>query len=119
MADSTAALAANKPSLWRRIRGIHPGLVLAALDLVGLGIASYLSIEELQNHPLVCATGGIFDCNAVAHSSYSLPFFGIPVAVYGVILSLTLFTLAIAWWRTNNYKLLLLHYGLSLVGVAF
>jgi uncharacterized membrane protein len=41
------------------------------------------------------------------------------VAVYGVFLSITLFLLAIAWWRTGNYKLLLAHYGLSLVGVAF
>ena len=46
-------------------------------------------------------------------------FAGIPVAVYGVFLSITLFTLAILWWRTGNYKLLLAHYGLSLVGVAF
>ena len=119
MADTTLAGAAGRRSLWRRIRGIHAGLVLATLDLIGLGIASYLSIEELQNHPLICTTVGIFDCNAVAQSSYSRPFAGIPVAVYGVCLSLTLFVLAIAWWRTNNYKLLLLHYGLSLVGVIF
>ena len=119
MADTTMAGTAGRPSLWRRIRGIHPALVLATLDLIGLGIASYLSIEELQNKPLVCTTVGPFDCNAVAQSAYSRPFAGIPVAVYGVILSLTLFSLAIAWWRTNNYKLLLLHYGLSLVGVLF
>jgi uncharacterized membrane protein len=61
------------------------------LDLIGLGIASYLSIEELQNKPLAFVTGGIFDCNAVARASYSRPFAGIPVAVYGVFLSLTLF----------------------------
>jgi uncharacterized membrane protein len=99
----------------------HPraGLVLAALDLIGLGIALYLSITELQNKPLLCTNNSIFDCNAVAQSSYSRPFAGIPVAVYGVFLSLTLLVLAIAWWRTNNYKLLLLHYGLSLVGVLF
>jgi uncharacterized membrane protein len=119
MADSTAAVVATRPSLWRRIRGIHPGLVLATLDLIGLGIASYLSIEELQNKPLMCPKVGIFDCNAVAQSAYSRPFAGIPVAVYGVCLSITLFILAVAWWRTNNYKLLLLHYGLSLVGVIF
>ena len=35
------------------------------------------------------------------------------------VLLVALFALAIAWWRTNNYKLLLLHYGLSLVGVVF
>jgi uncharacterized membrane protein len=110
---------AARPSLWRRIRRIHPGLVLATLDLIGLGIASYLSVEELQGKPLICATNSVFDCNAVATSTYSRPFAGIPVAVYGVCLSITLFVLAIAWWRTNNYKLLLLHYGLSLVGVLF
>ncbi|HEX7592097.1 MAG TPA: vitamin K epoxide reductase family protein [Candidatus Limnocylindrales bacterium] len=130
MAKSTTAAArkslptgeqvpAAPPSLWRRIRGIHPGLVLAFLDLIGLGIASYLSFEELQNKPLLCLKDAVFDCNAVAQSPYSRPFAGIPVAVYGVFLSLTLFVLAIAWWRTNNYKLLLLHYGLSLVGVLF
>lgn len=119
MADTTMAAHAARPSLWSRIRHIHPGLVLATLDLIGLGIASYLSFEELQNKSLICPKVGIFDCNAVAQSSYSRPFAGIPVAVYGVFLSITLFILAIAWWRTNNYKLLLLHYGLSLVGVIF
>ena len=47
MADKTKAVDTAPPSLWRRIRGIHPGLVLATLDLIGLGIASYLSFEEL------------------------------------------------------------------------
>jgi uncharacterized membrane protein len=119
MATKSMAVEPSQPSLWRRIRGIHPGLVLATLDVIGLGIASYLSFEELQNQTLICPRGGIFDCNAVAQSTYSRPFAGIPVAVYGVFLSLTLLVLALAWWRTNNYKLLLLHYGLSLVGVLF
>lgn len=117
MADTSDVAGAVGVSLWSRIRHIHPGLILAALDLVGLSIASYLSIEELQDKPLVCVA--FQGCNEVAHSSYSRPFFGIPVAVYGVILSITLFSLAIAWWRTNNYRLLLAHYGLSLIGVAF
>ena len=63
--------------------------------------------------------GPIHGCVEVAQSQYSRPFFGIPVAVYGVVLSITLLTLAIAWWRTNDYRLLLAHYGLSLIGVAF
>jgi uncharacterized membrane protein len=104
-------------SIWSRLRHVHPGLVLAALDLVGLGIASYLSITELSGNLPVC--GPLHGCQQVAESSYSRPFAGIPVAVYGVFLSITLFILAIAWWRTNNYKLLLAHYALSLVGVAF
>ena len=117
MPDSREAVDTVRTSLWSRIRHIHPGLVLAVLDLVGLGIASYLSITELSGGLPVC--GPIHGCQEVASSPYSRPFFGIPVAVYGVILSITLFCLAIAWWRTNNYKLLLAHYALSLVGVAF
>jgi uncharacterized membrane protein len=119
MADTGMAKEAAKPY---RIFGLHPGLVLAVLDVIGLGIASYLSAVELTpGGTPVCSVGGLHigNCEEVARSSYSRPFAGIPVAVYGVFLSITLLTLAIAWWRTDNYKLLLMHYGLSLVGVAF
>jgi len=117
LADRPTGLA----GLWRRIRHIHPGLVLATLDLIGLGIASYLSYEELTPGGIVACpkVGFLSGCRAVQNSQYSRPFFNIPVAVYGVILSITLFCLAIYWWRTNNYKILLAHYGLSLVGVLF
>jgi uncharacterized membrane protein len=106
---------------WRRIRHIHPGLVLATLDLVGLGIASLLSYEELTpGGEVPCPKSGFLSgCHAVQNSQYSRPFAGIPVAVYGVFLSITLFCLAIWWWRTNGYKILLAHYLLSLVGVIF
>jgi uncharacterized membrane protein len=115
---------ANEPSgragLWSRIRHIHPGLVLAALDLVGLAIASMLSFEELTGGQVPCPRSGFLSgCHTVQNSPYTRPFFNVPVAVYGVILSVTLFCLAIYWWRTNNYKILLLHYGLSLIGVLF
>ena len=118
---ATQPLAPLKPTLWRRLRGLHPALVLAALDVIGLGIASYLSFEELTPGGKVwCPAGGVLNgCTKVQQSQYTRPFFNIPVAVYGVILSLTLLTLAVLWWRSGNYKLLLAHYGLSLVGVAF
>jgi uncharacterized membrane protein len=103
--------------VWSSIRHIHPALVLAFLDIVGLAVASYLATTELSGQLPVC--GPIHGCAEVANSQYSRPFFGIPVAVYGVFLSITLFTLAIAWWKTNDYRLLLAHYGLSLIGVAF
>ena len=94
--------------------------MLAALDLIGLGIASVLSVAELTPGGQVpCPRSGILSgCHAVQNSEYSRVF-GVPVAVYGVVLSITLFCLAIYWWRTNNYQILLLHYGLSLVGVFF
>ena len=100
----------------RPIFGIHPGLILAVLDVVGLAIASYLSIVELGGGVPAC--GPLHGCETVAQSKYAW-IGGVPVAVYGVGLSLILFTLAIAWWRTNLYGLLLAHYGLSLAGVIF
>ena len=102
------------------ILGLHPGLILAVLDVVGLAIASYLSIVELQGGVPVCGPAGspLAGCETVALSSYSR-IGGVPVAVYGVGLSLVLLTLALTWWRTNLYVLLLAHYGLSLAGVLF
>ena len=100
----------------RPILGIHPGLILAALDLVGLAIALYLSVVELGGGVPAC--GPIHGCEEVARSQYSR-IAGVPVAVFGVALSLILLTLAIAWWRTDLYALLLAHYGLSLAGVLF
>jgi len=100
----------------RPILGLHPGLILAGLDIVGLAIATYLSVVELQGNLPAC--GPLHGCEEVARSEYSR-IGGIPVAVFGVVLSLVLLTLAIAWWRTNLYVLLLAHYGLSLAGVIF
>jgi uncharacterized membrane protein len=99
-----------------RLRSTHPGIVLAVLDLVGLAIASYLSAIELQGELPYC--GPLKGCEEVALSEYSR-IGGVPVAVFGVILSITLFVLAVAWWRTNRPALLAAHYGLSLVGVLF
>jgi uncharacterized membrane protein len=101
---------------WRRVRGIHPALVLAALDLIGLAIASYLSSVELRGELPNC--GPLHGCEQVALSEYSR-IGGVPVAVFGVVLSLILLSLAIAWWRTNDGRLLAAHYGLSLLGVVF
>jgi uncharacterized membrane protein len=100
----------------RPLFGIHPGLILAALDVVGLLIALYLSIVELGGGTPSC--GPIKGCEEVALSEYSR-IGGVPVAVFGVGLSLILLTFAIAWWKTDAYGLLLAHYGLSLAGVLF
>ena len=100
----------------RPILGVHPGIILAILDIIGLAIASYLASVELAGGVPVC--GPIHGCEDVARSEYSR-IGGIPVAVFGVGLSLLLFTLALAWYRSNLYVLLLGHYGLSLAGVLF
>ncbi len=100
----------------RSLFGVHPGLILAVLDSIGLAIAGYLSVVELGGGVPVC--GPLKGCEAVALSEYSR-LAGVPVAVYGVALSLLLLGLAVAWWRTDRYRLLLAHYALSLVGVLF
>lgn len=98
------------------ILGLHPGIILGVLDVIGLGIALYLSVVELSGGVPVC--GPIHGCEEVARSEYSR-IAGIPVAVFGVALSLVLLSLAVAWWKTDLYVLLLAHYGLSLAGVIF
>jgi uncharacterized membrane protein len=100
----------------RPILGVHPGVILAVLDVIGLAIALYLSVVELSGGVPVC--GPLHGCEEVARSEYSR-IGGIPVAVFGVGLSLILLTLAVAWWKTDLYVLLLAHYGLSLAGVLF
>ncbi len=99
-----------------RIRGIHPALILAALDAFGLAVASYLSVVELQGGVPVC--GPIKGCEEVALSQYSR-IGGVPVAVFGVGLSIILLVAALGWWRTGDRRLLATHYGFSLVGVTF
>jgi uncharacterized membrane protein len=119
MAKIRNAAAGSTPSTgsgaWRRY-----ALILIVLDLIGLAIASFLSFEELTGREVPCTVGGwgVAGCQTVATSPYSR-ILGVPVAVYGVFLSLTLLSLAVAWYRTGAYKLLLAHYFLSLVGVVF
>lgn len=99
-----------------RLRGIHPGWILVVLDLVALAIAGYLASVELGGGVPYC--GALHGCETVAQSEYSR-IAGIPVAVYGVVASLVLLALALAWIRTDRAVLLDLSYGLSLIGVLF
>ncbi|MGH3524065.1 MAG: vitamin K epoxide reductase family protein [Mycobacterium sp.] len=100
----------------RRLLGLHPAVILGVLDVVGLVVAGYLSVVELSGGVPSC--GLVSGCEEVAKSPYN-NFLGIPVAVFGVALSLVLLSLALAWWKTDIYGLLLGHYALSLVGVFF
>ena len=100
----------------RPLLGIHPAVVLAVLDVVGLLVAGYLSVVELSGGVPTC--GIISGCEEVAKSQDN-NFLGVPVAVFGVLLSVVLLGLALAWWKTDIYGLLLGHYALSLVGVIF
>ena len=100
----------------RKLLGLHPAVILAVLDTMGLVVAGYLSVVELSGGVPAC--GIIKGCEEVALSEYAR-IGGVPVAVFGVVLSVVLLVLAIAWWKTDIYGLLLAHYALSLVGVVF
>jgi uncharacterized membrane protein len=100
----------------RKLLGLHPAIILAVLDTMGLVVAGYLSVVELSGGVPAC--GIIKGCEEVALSEYAR-IGGVPVAVFGVVLSVVLLALAIAWWKTDIYGLLLAHYALSLVGVIF
>lgn len=100
----------------RKLLGVHPAVILAALDLLGLLVAGYLTVVELSGGVPVC--GPLRGCAEVALSDYSR-IGPIPVAVFGVLLSVVLLALALAWRRTDIYGLLLAHYALSLIGVVF
>lgn len=113
MPPPTDAQTAAAPRSNPRLR---PGGILVALDLVGLIVASYLSTVELQGELPYC--GPLGGCETVALSPYAR-IGGVPVAVFGVVLSVTLLTLAVAWIRSGRLALLGAHYALSLVGVVF
>ncbi|MFL5726789.1 MAG: vitamin K epoxide reductase family protein [Chloroflexota bacterium] len=100
----------------RRNPRLLPGLLLAGLDLIGLAVATYLSVVELRGDLPYC--GPLHGCETVALSPYAR-IGGVPVAVLGVGLSLSLLALALAWVRSGRLALLAAHYALSLVGVVF
>lgn len=54
---------------------------IAAVAVVGLGIAAYLTYVHYANVAPVCVSGG---CEKVQHSSYAT-LFGVPVALLGLI----------------------------------
>ena len=96
----------------RAVRG-PLGLPLVAVTLAGLAIAGYLAVVRFLGEAAVC--GPSKGCETVAASVYS-EVLGIPVAVWGVAFSLVLVGCSLAWWRRADRRVLLLAYGLLLLG---
>jgi uncharacterized membrane protein len=89
-------------------------LLLAAL--VAAGIAGYLSVIRVLGEDAVC--GPSHGCETVASSEFSV-ILGIPVAFLGLAFSLVLVALAATWWRRANRRVLLVAYGMLLLGTLF
>jgi uncharacterized membrane protein len=92
----------------RTLRG-----VAAAIALIGIGVATYITIADSGGgHPL-CVAGGS-GCQTVANSSYS-HLFGVNVAVFGIVGYVLLFAAAVTAGDLGRFAGLLL----ALVGFGF
>lgn len=66
-----------------------------ALALAGIGVAGYLTLAHYRQQILVCGVG---DCQTVQNSPYA-EIGGIPIALLGTGMYLTLVGLGVARWR--------------------
>ena len=86
-------------------------LAIAALALVGAGIAAYLTYARYSGSPIACSTGG---CETVERSDYA-EVVGIPVAVLGLIAYAVILASALA----SGPAAAALGVCVAIVGVAF
>jgi uncharacterized membrane protein len=95
----------------------HPsGLLGAAIALVGLAVAGYLSAVKLAGQLPAC--GPLRGCETVALSEYS-DIAGIPVALLGVVFSILTLALQLIWWRSGERRAVLAAFGMGVFGILF
>lgn len=92
------------------------GLLIAAIGVVGLVIAGYLTATKLAGGLPVC--GPVKGCEDVALSEYS-SIAGVPTAALGAAFSIVIGALGLAWWWRGDRRALLAAYGLGLFGILF
>jgi uncharacterized membrane protein len=85
----------------------------AVLSLLGIGVATYITIADSGGGAPACLAGG-GGCETVASSSYS-HLFGVNVAVFGIAGYVLL--LAVALWRGDGARLA--GFALALGGFGF
>lgn len=89
----------------------------AALAVCGIGIAGYLSYTHYAHQSVACgALGG--SCETVQTSEYA-ELMGVPVALLGGVLYLTLLATALRWLVAGPYLAAPAAWGLALGGVLF
>ena len=88
------------------------------LSIVGLGIATYLTITHFDKVALVCSDSGAINCTKVTTSPQS-EILGIPVAMLGLAFFIPMVALCLpAAWRTADRRIHLARLILSITGVA-
>ena len=88
-------------------------IAIAILCLLGMGIATYLTIVDFMGDTPACAAGG-HGCATVANSHYS-HLLGLPVSVYGFFGYLGILGSAIVPGDYGRFA----GFGLALVGFGF
>ena len=88
----------------------------ALLAVVGIGIATYLTIVHFADQPIVCS--GIGDCEKVNSSSYA-KLAGVPVAVLGLISYVAMLLLIVGALIRREAMLLAAAWGVVLASFGF
>lgn len=95
-------------------------ITLLILALVGVGISIYLTIVHYQNISPVCSVLGIFNCELVLTSKFSLvPGTSLPISVPGLLWSVAFALLALIGWRnwSEQRTLLVVECILAILGM--
>jgi len=90
---------------------------LISLSAAGFAVSAYLTAAHFGGPPLTCA--GIGGCDIVNSSRYAY-FAGVPVALLGALLYVTLMGIAAAWAiRGWDERLVTAFWGLALAGALY
>jgi uncharacterized membrane protein len=91
-----------------------------ALSLVGLGLATYLTIGHFESKTfLACPDNGLINCAKVTTSPQSY-FLGVPVAILGLVNFIIFTVINSPWvWRVKNYWVHVARFVLSIGGMMF
>jgi uncharacterized membrane protein len=93
-------------------------LATLALSIVGLGIATYLTITHFDKVALVCSDNGAINCAKVTTSPQS-EILGIPVAMLGLFFFIPMIALCLpVAWRSADRRVHLARLVLAVTGVG-
>jgi uncharacterized membrane protein len=93
-------------------------LTTLVLSVLGLGVATYLTVTHFDKTALACVSNSTFNCEAVTTSPQS-EILGIPVAMLGLAYFIPMIVLCLpVAWRTANRWVHLIRLAFSVVGVG-
>jgi uncharacterized membrane protein len=89
------------------------------LSLIGLALATYLTITHFEPQALFCTDKGFINCGVVTSSSQSR-FLGIPVAFLGLGTYVVMTVLNSPWgWRVHNYWFHVARFLIAIISMCF